>query len=286
MDTSRNADKKNAILEKIRQYDKIVIARHERPDGDAIGSASALCLALRSLGEKAYVMINEPVPKNLDFLECGCTTTDDSVLDDVQLSLMLDCNGMNRISGREKAWERGRLKGCIDHHSTKAKEIRYDFSRIEPKSAATGEIVYNVIKAMGCEITLDIVVTGTFIAALPDGEWLEIRYSLPDQKDPRYEQSEESFYDHIAGNQYPNVIVSGYRENKMTFSALFLAEQEEERKRFESLLGKAVILKLRDGSAFTAILDNWSKEIRKKHWTAYSFSLRRIEWEDYIDDTE
>jgi phosphoesterase RecJ-like protein len=63
---------------------------------------------------------------------------------------------MNRIVGREKAWERGRLKGCIDHHSTKAKEIRYDFSRIEPKSAATGEIVYNIIKAMGCEITLDI----------------------------------------------------------------------------------------------------------------------------------
>ncbi len=140
----------------MKDLDNVLIFPHVNMDGDAIGSASALCLALRSLGKKAYVMINEPVPKNLDFLECGCTTTDDSVLDDVQLSLMLDCNGMNRISGREKAWERGRLKGCIDHHSTKAKEIRYDFSRIEPKSAATGEIVYNVIKAMGCEITLDI----------------------------------------------------------------------------------------------------------------------------------
>ena len=136
------------------------------------------------------------------------------------------------------------------------------------------------------EITLDIVVTGTFIAALPDGEWLEIRYSMRDQRDPQYEQSAESFYDHIAGNQYPSAIVSGYRENKMTFSALFLAEQEEERKRFESLLGKAVIMKLRDGSVFTAILDNWNKEIRKNHWTAYSFSLRRVEWEDYTDDTE
>ncbi|MBQ9272751.1 MAG: DHH family phosphoesterase, partial [Mogibacterium sp.] len=72
------------------------------------------------------------------------------------LSLMVDCNGMNRIIGREKAWERGRLKGCIDHHSTKAKEIRYDFSRIEPKSAAAGEIVYNIVRGMGVEITLEI----------------------------------------------------------------------------------------------------------------------------------
>jgi phosphoesterase RecJ-like protein len=69
---------------------------------------------------------------------------------------MIDCNGINRIAGREKAWERGRLKGCIDHHATKAKEIRYDFARIEPKAAAAAEIVYNIIRAMGVEITLEI----------------------------------------------------------------------------------------------------------------------------------
>jgi phosphoesterase RecJ-like protein len=140
----------------MKDLDGIFLFPHINMDGDALGSCSALCLALRSLGKKAYVMISEPVPKNLDFLECGCTTDDMSILEDVQLSLMIDCNGKNRITGREAAWERGRLKGCIDHHETKAKDIRYDFSRIEPKSAATGEIVYNIIKAMGVEITLDI----------------------------------------------------------------------------------------------------------------------------------
>lgn len=136
--------------------DGILLFPHVNMDGDALGSCTALCLALRSLGKKAYVMISEPVPKNLDFLECGCTTNDDSVLEDVQLSMMLDCNGMIRIPGREAAWERGRLKGCIDHHATASKDIRFDFSRIEPKSAATGEIVYRLIKDLGAEITLDI----------------------------------------------------------------------------------------------------------------------------------
>ena len=140
----------------MKDLDGILLFPHINMDGDALGSCSALCLALRSMGKKAYVMINEPVPKNLDFLEYGCCTDDDSVLDDVQLSLMIDCNGINRITGREKAWERGRLKGCIDHHATKAKEIRYDFARIEPKSAAAGEIIYNIIRAMGVEISLDI----------------------------------------------------------------------------------------------------------------------------------
>ena len=136
--------------------DGIMIYPHISMDGDALGSSSALCLALRSLGKKAYVMVNEPVPKNLDFLELGCTTTDDSVLEDIQLSLMLDCNGLGRIPGREAAWERGRLKGCIDHHATTSKDIRFDFQRIEPKSAATAEIVYRLIKDLGAEITLDI----------------------------------------------------------------------------------------------------------------------------------
>lgn len=136
--------------------DGILLFPHVNMDGDALGSSTALCLALRSLGKKAYIMINEPIPKNLDFLDFGCTTNDDSVLEDVQLSLMLDCNGINRIPGREEAWERGRLKGCIDHHATASKDIRYDFSRIEPKSAATAEIIYRLIKDLDVEITLDI----------------------------------------------------------------------------------------------------------------------------------
>lgn len=136
--------------------DGILLFPHVNADGDAIGSCTALCLALRSLGKKAYIMMNEPIPKNLDFLDFGCTTDDASVLDEVQLSLMLDCNGINRIPGRETEWERGRLKGCIDHHATTSKGIRYDFKRIEPKAAATGEIVYRLVKDLGAEITLDI----------------------------------------------------------------------------------------------------------------------------------
>ena len=89
----------------MKDLDGILIYPHINMDGDALGSSTAICLALRQLGKKAYVMINEPVPKNLDFLECGCTTDDDSVLDEVQLSLMLDCNGLNRIPGKRRCFQ-------------------------------------------------------------------------------------------------------------------------------------------------------------------------------------
>lgn len=149
-------DSLRSIATIMRDINTFLIYPHINMDGDALGSCSALCLALRSLGKKAYVMIAEPVPKNLDFLECGCTTDDDSVLEDVELSLMLDCNSLNRIKGREAAFERGRLKGCIDHHAVGITDIKFDFFRSEPKSAATGEIIYQLIRNLGAEISLDI----------------------------------------------------------------------------------------------------------------------------------
>ena len=37
--------------------DGILIFPHINMDGDALGSSTALCLALRALGKKAYIMI-------------------------------------------------------------------------------------------------------------------------------------------------------------------------------------------------------------------------------------
>lgn len=145
-----------SISEIMKDMDNILIFPHVNMDADALGSCTALCLALRSLGKKAYVMISEPIPKNLDFLECGCCTDDDSILDDVQLSLMLDCNSMNRIPKREDAWNRGRIKGCIDHHAAGHTDIRFDFYRTEPNSAATGELIYLLIRKLGVQIDLDM----------------------------------------------------------------------------------------------------------------------------------
>lgn len=145
-----------SIASLIKDMDGILIFPHINMDADALGSSVALCLALRQLGKKSWVMISEPIPKNLDFLELGCCTDDENILDKVQLSLMLDCNSMNRIPNRESAWEKGKIKGCIDHHAVGNSDISFDFYRTEPKSAATGELVYLIIKQLEAEITLDI----------------------------------------------------------------------------------------------------------------------------------
>lgn len=55
------------ILEEIKKADKIAIVVHENPDGDAIGSALAMKLALKQLEKDADVIIPE-FPKVFEFL--------------------------------------------------------------------------------------------------------------------------------------------------------------------------------------------------------------------------
>ena len=157
----------------------------------------------------------------------------------------------------------------------------------------TGQHTYKVINRLPSgnyseseTLALTASPDGVFIGALSGGSWIKLEYSKEKQKDPEYKETAESFYDHLAGDQYPSVIMSGYRENNLSYSALFLQEQEIQKNAFEMLLGRAVIMKLRDGTVFIGVMDSWSKELRKLYWTIYSFTLRRIEWEDYVDDTQ
>ena len=52
----------------LERSDDFLILTHIRPDGDTLGSASALCRALRSAGKTAYVQKNPEAGARYDFL--------------------------------------------------------------------------------------------------------------------------------------------------------------------------------------------------------------------------
>jgi hypothetical protein len=158
---------------------------------------------------------------------------------------------------------------------------------------AENEANYQVVNRLSdgnYSISNDATATFTpdavYMAELTGRDWLKIELGLEDRKDPEYEYTLETAYEHLSGDVFPSVIMSEYREQSMDFSALFLAEQEEDDRRFRSLFGKPVVMKMRDGTVFVGVLDKVRRMIKKRFWTAYSFTLRRITWEDYRDDTQ
>ena len=45
----------------LRSRDRVLLLTHVRPDGDTIGSAAALCRALRDIGKEAYLLPNPEI---------------------------------------------------------------------------------------------------------------------------------------------------------------------------------------------------------------------------------
>ena len=98
---------------------------------------------------------------------------------------------------------------------------------------------------------------------------------------------------HMAGRMWaygapvpPGDTLDWFPGTSTVYFRLLWSELEPEEGQFRNLIGKPVILKLRDGTVFVGILEQWRRTVRKRLWTAYSFSVRRIEWEDYVDDTQ
>lgn len=161
----------------LKKAQTVLIFPHIHVDADALGSAYALCLALRDLGKEAYVYMSEREPDNLDFLAGEYRIIDDYLReaslnaeaadpaktmakqlfpDGYDLAFMVDCSSMDRIKLREPVFELARRRAVLDHHATTKLDIDPAFGRIEPDSAATGELVFLLLKEMGANLSLEI----------------------------------------------------------------------------------------------------------------------------------
>ena len=104
----------SAVLEKIKEYDRIFIFRHIRPDGDCVGSSKGLCEILRlSFPEKDVRVVDWQKCDYLAFLDIEEESVDDSLYADA-LAIVIDTATSERISNQKFSLCREVVK--IDHH--------------------------------------------------------------------------------------------------------------------------------------------------------------------------
>ncbi len=107
-------ERMTAILKKIEEYDKILIFRHFRPDGDAVGSTKGLAELIKATypNKKVYL-------QNADFSNyMAFLGGEDALLPDEEyadaLGIVLDTATQERISNKKFALCKELIK--IDHH--------------------------------------------------------------------------------------------------------------------------------------------------------------------------
>ena len=102
------------ILNKIKSYDTIIITRHVRPDGDAIGSSRGLAAMLRlSFPDKKIYVQTEDSSDYLAFLGPDDATLPESAYEGA-LMIVTDTATMDRVSNKHCELAKEIIK--IDHH--------------------------------------------------------------------------------------------------------------------------------------------------------------------------
>ena len=145
----------NRFPEIIRAGKKIGVACHTFPDGDALGSVHAMVLALRQIGQEAYILTKDKVLDSLNFLPLTAETNESTaqVQAGTDLVLVLDCGNFDRVSFDQKTIGNTPMM-ILDHH--KSNDKFGDFNHVDPTASATGEIIFNLTGLLGVTLTKDI----------------------------------------------------------------------------------------------------------------------------------
>ena len=130
-------EKKQAILQKIKEYDTIMLFRHFRPDGDAKGSTKGLQGILKATWpEKQILLINDDHSDYLAFMGDDEPEVADEVYEKA-LGIVLDTATPDRIANKKYTLCKELIK--IDHH---IEVVPYgDLSWVETEKSSVCEMV-------------------------------------------------------------------------------------------------------------------------------------------------
>ena len=153
--------------------DQVLILTHRRPDGDTIGCASALCLALQQKGKTAWVLPNEDAHHLFDpYLE-GVLAPAGFV---PQAVVAVDVAALGMLPDRAKGY-REASDLVIDHHGSQAYSGKE--TCVDPACAACGELLFRIFQIMGVTLTQEIALR-LYVAIATDSGCFAYSNTTPD----------------------------------------------------------------------------------------------------------
>ncbi len=139
----------NEISEYLKKADNFAILTHKYPDGDTLGSAFALCRALRQIGKRAKVIVNGSLAGKFRYLENGM---EDQIFE-YEAVVAVDIASASLLGDLEDEFG-GKVDVSVDHHGMNVPFAKMTY--VNEKAAANTENVYFLIKLLGARIDRDI----------------------------------------------------------------------------------------------------------------------------------
>ena len=155
---------KHDIRDAILARQRFLISSHAKPDGDSIGSQLAMAYALEALGKDVRIVNADPAPEHytgfpgVDHIEVTRSIEER----DAEALIVMESGDLKRtaVAGLE-----GRFTINIDHHQ--GNTFYGDLNWVDEAAAACGEMVFDLIEALGVPLTIEIA-THVYLAILTD----------------------------------------------------------------------------------------------------------------------
>lgn len=197
------------FIEVLQGAKRIGISGHLRPDGDCLGSCTALYTYLTENIEEIknskndnieiYVFL-ERIPENFMFLpNVDKIIVDYPDIEPLDVMICLDSSDLDRIGEARKYFEKAKKTICIDHHISN--DNYADISHVLPDASSTCEVLYGVFddskiskKTATSLYTGLIHDTGVFKHSNTSKYTLEVAGNLIDKKVEFSKIIDESFY--------------------------------------------------------------------------------------------
>ncbi len=144
MDTAKNTEKVSFIINSNQTF---LIITHLFPDGDSLGSQTALHNLLKGLGKDSYMLCSDQVPyqykylPSIDQIKVGL---DELTFESRPVTFCLDCADEKRMGIDYEQIEReSEIIINIDHHMNNSNYGHVNI--VDSKKAATAQIIYDII---------------------------------------------------------------------------------------------------------------------------------------------
>ena len=156
----------NAIVEVLLSSDlsgkTIFVYPHARLDGDCIGSALSLVAVLRKAGRCSCVMLEEPIPERLSFMDIPediyriySPENHDNLASEQCIAVAVDCSEAGRMGSAGALYEVASVKVVIDHHVSSGEAVGTRL--VVPKAAATAELILQVIRIIEARVNKSLL---------------------------------------------------------------------------------------------------------------------------------
>jgi len=158
----------------IGQAKSIAVFSHTNPDGDTLGSAAALYLALSKMGKECALFCEEPVPQKY-LLIPSSDNFQLKLKKEYDLAIAVDCADIHRLGALSTAFSKFKKTVNIDHHHD---NDRFALINIIEDAASAAEVVLDLIEELDVEIDKDMALA-LFIGLCTDTGSFRHRNTTP-----------------------------------------------------------------------------------------------------------